>query len=298
MTKYLRSKKYRTKNIRKQNKKKQQKTEQKKKTSKNKTRRNIRRNIRRNNTRNNTRKNKLKRVAGGVIREITANQMETQFEQKEAIINYGSAPISTFNLVNCIAIGGIFKISESQGTFLTHESPTDYIELQNKLTNIKKTLDSNGATITSVVIFRINEPSKSTYADGLTTEDIINLMNTFSKMLFSLEPNMVEYSCNISEFSCGKAIISPTQYSTSLIPIRLTAPVSTSSKSSFVQRAYSKPRETFEVNVLYNKTKKKIYECPICKGQTGTLAPNNPEDTSLFVHNYNCPNTGKIPIET
>jgi len=281
MTKYLRSKKYRTKNIRKQNKKRKQ--------AKTKTRRNIRR--------NNTKKNKLKRVAGGVIREITINQMETQFEQKEAIINYGSAPISTFNLVNCIAIGGIFKISERQGTFLTHESPTDYKELQNKLTNIKKTLDSNGATITSVVIFRINEPSKSVYANGLTTEDIINLMNTFSKMLFSLEPNMITYSCNISEFSCGKAIISPTQYSTSLIPIRLTGPVSTSSRSSFVQRAYSKPRETFKVNVLYNKTKEKIYECPICKGQTGTSAPNNPEDTSLFAHNYNCPNTGKIPIE-
>ena len=98
MTKYLRSKKYRTKNIRKQNKKRKQ--------AKTKTRRNIRR--------NNTKKNKLKRVAGGVIREITINQMETQFEQKEAIINYGSAPISTFNLVNCIAIGGIFKISERQ----------------------------------------------------------------------------------------------------------------------------------------------------------------------------------------
>jgi hypothetical protein len=286
MAKYLKSKKYRTKNIRKQNKKKQQKTEQKterkteqkKKTSKN-------------------RKNKLKRVAGGVIQEITSNQMETQFEQKEAIINYGSAPISTFNLVNCIAIGGIFKISESHGTFLTHESPTDYNELQNKLTNIKKKLDSNGATITSVVIFRINEPSKSVYANGLTTENIINLMSTFSKMLFSLEPNMITYSCNISEFSCGKAIISPTQYSTSLIPLRLTSPVSTSPRSSFVQRAYSKPRETFKVNVLYNKNKEKIYECPICKGRTGTSAPNNPEDTSLFAHNYNCPNTGKIPIE-
>ena len=276
MTKYLRSKKYRTKNIRKQNKKKQQKTEQKKKTSKN-------------------RKNKLKRVAGGVIREITANQMETQFEQKEAIINYGSAPISTFNLVNCIAIGGIFKISESHGTFLTHESPTDYNELQNKLTNIKKILDSNDAIITSVVIFRINEPSKSVYTNGLTTEDIINLMNTFSKKLFSLEPNMIEYSCNISEFSCGKAIISPTHYSTSLIPIRLTSSVS--SQPSFVQRSYSKPRETFKVNVLYNKNGEKIYECPNCKSTTGTLAPQNPEDTSLFVHNFNCPNKGKIPIE-
>ena len=198
MAKNLKSKKYYTKNIRKKNKKKEQKKRTKKKTSKNKIRKNVKR-----------------LVGGGLgeIREITVNHMETQFEQKEAIINYGSAPISTFNLVNCIAIGGIFKKSESHGTFLTHESPTDYIELQNKLTNIKKTLDGNGATITSIVIFRINEPSKSTYEHGLTTEVIINLMSSFSKNLFSLEPIMIEYSCNISEFSCGKAIISPTQYS-------------------------------------------------------------------------------------
>lgn len=270
MAKNLRSKKYHTKNIRKKKK-------NKKKTYKNKINKNV------------------KRVAGGGIREITVNHMETQFEQKEAIINYGSAPISTFNLVNCIAIGGVFKKSESHGTFLTHESPTDYNELQNKLTNIKKTLDRNGATITSIVIFRINEPSKSTYANGLTTEAIINLMNIFSKNLFSLEPNMIEYSCNISEFSCGKAIISPTHYSTSLIPIRLTSSVS--SQPSYVKRAYSEPKETFKVNVLYNKNREKIYECPNCKATTGTLAPQNPEDTSLFVHNFNCPNRGKIPIE-
>lgn len=237
------------------------------------------------------------RGGGGEIKEITVNKMETQFEETEAIINYGSAPISTFNLVNCIAIGGIFKISESHGTFLTHESPRDYIELQNKLTNIKQKLDSKGATIISVVIFRINEPSKSIYANGLTTEDIINLMNTFSKKLFSLEPNMIEYSCNISEFSCGKAIISPTQYSTSLIPIRLTSPVSRSSKPKFAQHSYSKPRETFNVIVLRNKDGKKTYKCPLCEAITGTAAPEDPEDTSLFTHDFTCPNKGKIPVE-
>ena len=274
MAKNLKSKKYYTKNIRKKNKKK----EQKKKTSKNKINKNV------------------KRVAGGGIKEITVNHMETQFEQKEAIINYGSAPISTFNLVNCIAIGGIFKKSESHGTFLTHESPTDYNELQNKLTTIKNTIDKNGAIITSIVIFRLNEPSKDTYEHGLTTEVIINLMSSFSKNLFSLEPIMIEYSCNISEFSCGKAIISPTHYSTSLIPIRFTSSVSRQPMSA--KHYASKPKETFKVNVLYNKDGEKIYECPNCKVKTGTLAPQNPEDTSLFTHNFNCPNKGKIPIES
>ena len=68
MAKNLRSKKYHTKNIRKKKK-------NKKKTYKNKINKNV------------------KRVAWGGIREITVNHMETQFEQKEAIINYGSAPI-------------------------------------------------------------------------------------------------------------------------------------------------------------------------------------------------------------
>ena len=57
------------------------------------------------------------------------------------------------------------------------------------------------------------------------------------------------------------------------------------------------PRETFKVNILYNKDGYKIYECPICKGTSGILAPLNPEDTGLFTHNINCPNKDKIPIE-
>ena len=65
------------------------------------------------------------------INEINENSIETEFEfkQKYALINYGVAPISTYNLVNCISIGGNFDLDEKTGSFLTHESPTDYLHL-------------------------------------------------------------------------------------------------------------------------------------------------------------------------
>ena len=43
------------------------------------------------------------------------NSGELKFKQKESIINYGDATISTYNLVNCIAIGGRFNYKEGGG---------------------------------------------------------------------------------------------------------------------------------------------------------------------------------------
>jgi hypothetical protein len=54
---------------------------------------------------------------------------------------------------------------------------------------------------------------------------------------------------------------------------------------------------SFIVEVLYNSNNKKIYKCPMCGVITGTSAPKDPEDTSLFGHYLNCPNKGKIPKE-
>lgn len=51
---------------------------------------------------------------------------------------------------------------------------------------------------------------------------------------------------------------------------------------------------TFKPIVLQNP---KRYQCPFCKTITGTYAPNNPNDLSLFSHNYHCINRFKIPIE-
>jgi hypothetical protein len=60
---------------------------------------------------------------------------------------------------------------------------------------------------------------------------------------------------------------------------------------------YELPKETFIVEVLYNKDNKKIYKCPICNVISGTAAPKNPNNTTLFAHHYDCPNKDKIPIE-
>jgi hypothetical protein len=44
-------------------------------------------------------------------------------------------------------------------------------------------------------------------------------------------------------------------------------------------------------------TNPKRYQCPICNFTSGTAAPLNPKDLSLFQHRYNCPNKFKIPQE-
>jgi hypothetical protein len=57
------------------------------------------------------------------------------------------------------------------------------------------------------------------------------------------------------------------------------------------------PTGTFVTEVLQNRNGEKVYKCPICNTVSGTAAPNNPRDTSLFTHRFDCPNNGKIPTE-
>ena len=244
--------------------------------------------------RNKTR-NPKKMIGGGIIRGITEDVAETEFEQKYAIINYGSAPISTYNLVNCIAIGGVFELDGKLGTFLTHESPTDNLEHQSKLNKIKQILDTKGAKITKIVLFHIDEPATDVYKDGSTTTSIISLMIDFCKKIFDLEPNIHYYTCDISNFRCGKAIISPTTYNSVTTPI---VPPDIDRRRDYVETASEKSNlQTFKVTVLTNKDGDKIYQCPTCLTKTGTDAPKFPTNTSLFAHNFDCSNKGKIPVE-
>jgi len=57
------------------------------------------------------------------------------------------------------------------------------------------------------------------------------------------------------------------------------------------------PSETFLVEVLSNASSEKIYKCPLCHTITGTFAPRNPFNLSLFAHKFDCPNKDKIPRE-
>jgi hypothetical protein len=39
------------------------------------------------------------------------------------------------------------------------------------------------------------------------------------------------------------------------------------------------------------------YQCPSCRFMSGTMAPKDPENRSLFPHQYNCQNKLKFPKE-
>ena len=88
----------------------------------------------------------------------------------------------------------------------------------------------------------------------------------------------------------GKAIISPDYHNSRLISLRLESKTEKKLSEAHVS-------EIFVVEVLYNSSNKKIYKCPMCSTITGRMAPEHPENTSLFIHKYDCPNKGKIPIE-
>jgi hypothetical protein len=235
-----------------------------------------------------------------------SKEYEVQFPQKSAIINFGITPLSTYNLVNCIAIGGSFRLkNERVGSFLTHESPTDYITLQKKLTCIHNILSENAADILFIVVFHSDDPGKDKYAHlgGMTTSDIVKTMIFFCektfpniKLIMKTYTNSLHSDVFTGTFLCGKATISPTDFSSSLTPLR--------SESGSQLMYESKQTDSignflgnFLVIILYDSDGKKIYKCPECKVNTGTYVPLNPTDVNYFSHTYKCSNKGKIPIE-
>jgi hypothetical protein len=51
------------------------------------------------------------------------------------------------------------------------------------------------------------------------------------------------------------------------------------------------------VPIIIYKSHGKIYKCPCCGNMSGTAAPQNPRNTSLFYHLSFCVNIDKIPVE-
>ena len=111
-------------------------------------------------------------------------------------------------------------------------------------------LDEKQAIITKIVIFRIDKQSTSVCKNGLDTSKIIEIMIIFSLNLFHLELIITNYSCDISNMTCGKVIISPIGYKSQLTKLRFDSRV--------------KPLETFIVEVSYNSDNNKIYKCQMC----------------------------------
>ena len=52
----------------------------------------------------------------------------------------------------------------------------------------------------------------------------------------------------------------------------------------------------FKPHILYQNGNK-VYQCPLCKAISGTLAVKHPEKIEYFSHNYDCLNRYKIPKE-
>ena len=66
--------------------------------------------------------------------------------------------------------------------------------------------------------------------------------------------------------------------------------------ASLEPQAPPKPKGTFMVDVLRNANGDKVFKCLYCNNISGTGAPKNPNDTSLFAHKADCPNQDKIPV--
>jgi len=213
---------------------------------------------------------------------------EIRFPQRQAVINYGSATVTTYNLVNCIAIGGRFKDKKGEpGIFFTHESPTDKDNQKKKLSQIKHILED--AVISDIFIFRL--------ADGSNGE-IIAEMFTFIRSVFRIEPQILNYGCDTRIFygipKCGKASISTDTISVDMVPIQVEADDRDRGSGGAGSGGTSKPLyssddvDTFEPLYLKDKDGDIIIECPICKSKSGRLL-------EAIFHFYGCPNTGKRP---
>jgi len=216
--------------------------------------------------------------------EIThINSGEVKFGQKESIINYGDATITTYNLVNCIAIGGRFNNKEGdlKGIFFTHESPTDKETQKAKLQRIKDILKDD--VITDIYFFRIapSHTAKNRYSDGSTTEDIIAEMISFTRGTFGLEPNILTYLCDIERSMCGIASISVEVAITNLEVMTMRKPINSSRDPKDKSNVFG----TFEPNYLKDKHGVTIIECPICGEKSGSLL--------ILSHAKNCPNKDK-----
>ena len=293
MTKYLVSNKYHTKNIRK-----------------NKTRRNLKR----NKTRRNIRKNKLKRVAGKLeeldkldIRKKTIILMGELHTSKTDNAEYLNIIKKQKNIIDNV----VKKIGENK-TYFYSEAPIGLIDKVLRTDNYSSS-NYSSSVIVQYVNFRTNIPIKYS-SISLCDRETGSCNNEYSDDILSIFAINPEIKCIIVAIGLLhvpelKRLINEKQSDINIIIINTVSqeqlkpfiPHFFSNKSMrellYTEPSYKLPIETFKVSVLINKDGKKIYKCPLCEAITGTAAPENPEDTDLFTHNFTCPNKGKIPVE-
>jgi len=80
---------------------------------------------------------KIKPSTPGIIHTFETDNREITFPQQKAIINFVTSSVKTFEVINFIAIGGLFFDCDGniKDTFLRHETPED-IEI--KILNLRK----------------------------------------------------------------------------------------------------------------------------------------------------------------
>lgn len=116
--------------------------------------------------------------------------------------------------------------------------------------------------------------------------DFINLDNPIAEMIIDIAQGFPEIKVEDTEWYILNNEITPE-----------VAELQSERERSIAERQSREPKREdgfFTPIVLLDP---KRYQCPICGITTGTLAPQNPTNTSLFSHSFDCPNKFKIPKE-
>jgi len=285
MVKYLKAKNSKKKNIRKKNNKK------------NKTRK------------NKTRKNKTRKMIGGLLSEIEGLDISQKtiilvgelHTRKRDVVQYNKIIRKQFDIIDkTIQKFGLDKTylyseapKEAERMILTTDDPHASVIIQRAITMLPVKLSS----ITSCD--RQGSSCDNEYADDILsifTEPQIDCVIAILGLLHIPEIGKIIHEKRPDIKIVVVNTVSVEQLMP-LIPEIIRNNYSDVLNLIQIEKPYELPELPFVVDVLYNDSGKKIYRCPICGNKSGILAPENPRDLSLFHHNYDCPNKGKIPME-
>lgn len=244
---------------------------------------------------------------GTIARVAREDETTIDVEQGTAVVNFGSAKLYTYNLVNCIAIGGSFSYGDGKkGAFLTHEAPTEYEGHQRTLLSIAHIIGENGASVDRIVLFRSAQPSADVYKGGMTVPGIAMAMEAFCGETFKTTVSVEQYEqadpVNPASFFCGTATVWPGGHMVGKAALRVAA----RRPPTGVAARRAPTKGTFLVEVRTSEHGDKVYFCPVCKRETGTYAVAHANDSRAFGHlhiesqggqSLMCPNDGKIPVE-
>ena len=245
---------------------------------------------------------------GAAVVDVTRKDDTTiEVEQRGAAVNFGNARLYTYNLVNCIAVGGSFSGGGGAGAFLTHEAPTEYMDHKSTLRSVARTIEDSGSRVDKVVLFCAKVPSVSVYAGGMTVPKIVEMMRSFCTETFRTPVSVERYEqstdqaaasihdLKLASFFVGSATVWPGGHQVGKASLR---PVGADAEPRSSQWPKREPRGTFPVSGRDKDSDgDKIYVCPACHSRTGIRAVMRPDDLDAFVHFHGCPNNGKVPVE-